>query len=166
MEPLSWFLFYLSIANLHYGKEKQGPHTGRTDCNCNDFGCSGLYSDTKTSVCNSISQTGRHSCQTNSHRPLSHTRTCYFHAATNTNGFSLNRIGLTYAIADGNGTPIPNGTFPIDPKITCSGGTSFQFGPLGNLKTESDSQLTVSAEGKSFTISITRATGMIQCTGN
>ena len=87
-------------------------------------------------------------------------------AATNTNGFALNRTGLTYEIADGNGTPIPNGTFPIDPKITCSGGTSFQFGPLGNLKTESDSQLTVSAEGKIFTISITRATGMIQCTRN
>jgi Tfp pilus assembly protein FimT len=87
-------------------------------------------------------------------------------AATNTDGFSLNRTGLTYEIVDGNGTPIPNGTFSIDSKITCSGGTSFQFGPLGNLKTESDSQLTVSAEGKTFTISVTPATGIIQCTEN
>jgi Tfp pilus assembly protein FimT len=86
-------------------------------------------------------------------------------AATNPNGFALNRTGLTYQIVDGNGTPIPNGTFSIDPKITCSGGTAFQFGPLGNL-TGSDSQLAVSANGKIFTISITPATGMIQCTEN
>jgi Tfp pilus assembly protein FimT len=86
-------------------------------------------------------------------------------AATNPNGFALNRTGLTYQIVDGNGTPIPNGTFSIDPKITCSGGTNFQFGPLGNL-TGSDSQLAVSANGKIFTISITPATGMIQCTEN
>lgn len=87
-------------------------------------------------------------------------------AATNTDGFALNRTGLTYEIVDlSDGTTIPNGTFSIDPKITCSGGTSFQFGPLGNL-TGSDSQLTVSAEGKTFTISITTATGIIQCTEN
>jgi Tfp pilus assembly protein FimT len=84
-------------------------------------------------------------------------------AATNTNGFALNRTGLTYQIVDGNGAPIPNGTFSIDSKITCSGGTNFQFGPLGNL-TGSDSQLAVYAEGKTFTITITPATGMIQCT--
>lgn len=86
-------------------------------------------------------------------------------AATNTNGFALNRSGLTYQIVDGNVTPIPNGTFSIDPKITCSGGTNFQFGPLGNL-TGSDSQLAVSANGKIFTITITPATGMIRCTQN
>ena len=86
-------------------------------------------------------------------------------AATDPNGFALNRTGLTYQIVDGNGTPIPNGTFSIDPKIACSGGTNFQFGPLGNL-TGSDSQLAVSADGKIFTISITPATGMIQCTEN
>jgi len=88
-------------------------------------------------------------------------------AATNTNGFALNRTGLTYQIVDlSDGTTIPNGTFSIDPKIFCSGGTSFQFGTLGNLKTGSDSQLTVSAQGKTFTISIIPATGMIQCTEN
>jgi Tfp pilus assembly protein FimT len=86
-------------------------------------------------------------------------------AATNPNGFALNRSGLTYQIVDGNGTPIPNGTFSIDSKISCSGGTNFQFGPLGNL-TGSDSQLTVSANGKIFTISVTPATGMILCTEN
>jgi len=87
-------------------------------------------------------------------------------AATEPNGFALNRDGLTYEIVDGSGTPIPNGTFSIDPKITCSDGTIFQFGPLGNLKTGSHSRLAVSAGDKTFTISITPATGMIQCTEN
>jgi Tfp pilus assembly protein FimT len=92
-------------------------------------------------------------------------------AATNPNGFALNRSGLTYQIVDGNGAPIPNGTFSIDPKITCSDGTHFQFGPLGNLDlAKSDSnKLTISAKGteeRSFIISITPATGMIQCTEN
>src|SRR4030042_5740313 len=51
-------------------------------------------------------------------------------AATNTVGFALNRTGSTYQIVDlSTGTPILNGTFTIDSKITCSGGTSFQFGP-------------------------------------
>jgi type II secretory pathway pseudopilin PulG len=89
-------------------------------------------------------------------------------AATDPNGFALNRDGLTYEIVDGSGTPIPNGTFSIDPKITitCPDEKSvqyFQFGPLGNL-TGTDSTLTISAEGKDFIISITPATGMIKCT--
>jgi Tfp pilus assembly protein FimT len=87
-------------------------------------------------------------------------------AAIDPNGYALSISGLTYQIVDGNGTPIPNGTFSIDPKISCSGGTNFRFGPLGNLTVYDSNQLTVSAEGKSFTISITTATGMIRCTGN
>ena len=85
-------------------------------------------------------------------------------AKDNTEGFSLNRTGLTYEIVDlSDETTIPNGTFTIDSKVSCSGGTTFQFGPLGNLKPGSDSQLTVSSEEKTFTISITPATGIVQC---
>jgi Tfp pilus assembly protein FimT len=87
-------------------------------------------------------------------------------AATDTNGYAISRTGLTYQIVDGNGTPISNGTFTIDSKISCAGGTNFRFGPLGNLTVYDSDQLTISAEGKSFTISITPATGMIQCTEN
>ncbi|MFA5239400.1 MAG: hypothetical protein WC476_06805 [Phycisphaerae bacterium] len=88
-------------------------------------------------------------------------------AATNPNGFALTITGSTYQIVDlSTGTAIPNGTFPIAPKISCSGGTNFQFGPLGNLKAGSDSQLAVSAEERTYTINITSATGMVQCTGN
>src|SRR4030065_1763134 len=84
-------------------------------------------------------------------------------AVTNSNGYALSITGLTYQIVDGNGTPIPNGTFSIDPQISCSGGTNFRFGPLGNLTVSDSNQLTVSADGKNFTISITSATGMIKC---
>ncbi|MGA1979394.1 MAG: hypothetical protein ABSG99_02355 [Sedimentisphaerales bacterium] len=93
-------------------------------------------------------------------------------AATEPNGFALNinTIGLTYEIkiAHSDGTPIPNGTFSIDRRIiTCAPcPTSFQFGPLGNLTKSDSNDLTVSAEGKFFTINITPATGMIKCTEN
>lgn len=88
-------------------------------------------------------------------------------AAANTDGFELSIDGLTYEIKDlSDNTTISNGTFSIDSKITCSGGTRFQFGPLGNLKTGSDTSLTVSSGGKSFTISVIPATGIVKCTEN
>lgn len=88
-------------------------------------------------------------------------------AADNTDGFALNRSGSTFEIEDlSDSSTVPNSTFTVDSKITCSGGTSFQFGPLGNLKTGSDTQLGVSASGKIFTIDITSATGTVKCTEN
>jgi type II secretory pathway pseudopilin PulG len=89
-------------------------------------------------------------------------------AATNSSGYSLNIIGSSpygYEIKnlDG-GTTLETHTF--DPEITCAGGTMFEFGPLGNLEPGSDSQLTVSAEGKTITISITPATGAVKCVEN
>ena len=56
----------------------------------------------------------------------------------------------------------------IDPDITVSNTNSpyFRFGPLGNLLDGSDTQLTVSDGGKTFTITVIRATGMIKCSEN
>ena len=86
-------------------------------------------------------------------------------AATNTSGFSLNRSGSTFEIEDlSDSSTVANSTFTVGSKITCSGGTSFQFGPLGNLKAGSDNQLVISAGGNTFTIDITSATGTIKCT--
>lgn len=82
-------------------------------------------------------------------------------AATNSTGFTLSRSGSTYEIIDdSNSTTVDSHT--IAPQISCGGGTDFSFGPLGNLRASS-TPLTVSAEGKTFTISVTPATGMIQC---
>ncbi len=112
-------------------------------------------------------------------------------AATNTDGFQLKMSGISatpipvpvpalillaapaavplgytgYEIINLNtGTTIDSHT--IDSVIRCTGGKYFSFGPLGNLKAGSGTQLTIAARGKSFIISITSATGMIQCTEN
>ena len=88
-------------------------------------------------------------------------------AVTNSSGYALNiTSSTTYEIVDGNGAPIPNGTFSIDPPVSCSGGTNFRFGPLGSLTVYDSNQLIVSAGERSFKISITTATGMIKCAEN
>jgi hypothetical protein len=51
----------------------------------------------------------------------------------------------------------------IDSAVTFSGGRRFEFDMLGAVKTSSDSELNVSAEGKSLAISIVPATGMVKC---
>ena len=92
-------------------------------------------------------------------------------AADNTDGFALNMTGSSpytgYEIVNlETSTSITNGTFSIDSGISCTGGSTFRFGPLGNLLSGSDTQLVVSALGKTFTISVTSATGMVKCTEN
>ncbi len=88
-------------------------------------------------------------------------------AATNTDGYALNMTGggpyTGYEIINLNtSTTITNGTFSIDSDISCDGGANFQFGPLGNLKAGSGSQLTVTDGVKTFTIDITLI-GMVKC---
>ncbi len=89
-------------------------------------------------------------------------------AANNTDGFALNMTGGSpytgYEIEDlSTSTIITNGTFSIDSAISCTGGASFQFGPLGNL-TGGGTQLIVEAEDKTFTITVISATGTVKCT--
>jgi Tfp pilus assembly protein FimT len=57
-------------------------------------------------------------------------------------------------------------SYDIDSDISCTGGSLFGFGPLGELINGSDTQLTVSSEGKSFTITIVSATGAVKCIDN
>jgi len=88
-------------------------------------------------------------------------------AANNTAGFALNMIGPSpynsYAIENlSTGVTIDSQT--IAPEISCAGGTAFQFGPMGNLKVGSDTQLSISASGRTFVITITIATGTVKCT--
>ena len=90
-------------------------------------------------------------------------------AADNTDGFKLGMVGpdpyTSYEI-ENDDTAETVDSHTIDSEVTCTGGSMFIFGPLGNLKPASDTQLTVSAEGKTFTITIVPATGMIKCTEN
>jgi Tfp pilus assembly protein FimT len=90
-------------------------------------------------------------------------------AANNTAGFALNMTGT----APYSGYEIQNldtsatvDSHSIDSNIYCTGSSLFKFGPLGNLLTGSGNQLVVSASGKTFTITLTTATGTVKCTEN
>ncbi len=90
-------------------------------------------------------------------------------AAGNTAGFKLKMTGTSeytgYDIVDANSDETVDSQ-TIDPAVSCTGGDEFKFGPLGNLLSGSDTQLVISADGKTFTIDITSATGMVKCTEN
>lgn len=90
-------------------------------------------------------------------------------AATNTAGFALNMVGpspyLSFEIVNLASSAIVD-TLSIDSNVSCTGGNSFRFGPLGNLLAGSSTQLTTSAKGKSFTVNVISATGAVKCTEN
>lgn len=90
-------------------------------------------------------------------------------AANNNAGFALKMTGSSpyaaYSIENLDTAAIVD-SHTIDSIVNCSGGGTFSFGPLGNLLAGSDTQLTVSASGKLVTITVTTATGMIECTEN
>ena len=90
-------------------------------------------------------------------------------AANNTAGFALNMTGS----APYSGYEIQNldtsatvDSHSIDSNISCTGSSQFRFGTLGNLLAGSGNQLVVSASGKTFTITLTTATGTVKCTEN
>ncbi len=92
-------------------------------------------------------------------------------AATNTEGFRLkmeHNVSYDYYNIKNDDTKEIVDTITIDKdvSVSCAHERRFKFGPLGNLKDESGTELTVSAEGKTFTIIIIPATGMIKCTEN
>ncbi len=89
-----------------------------------------------------------------------------------TNGFEIQFLGplssyTSYGIWD-RSTFERVDSHTIDPDVTVSSNSSryFRFGPLGNQLAGSDLQLTVAAEGKTFTITVIPATGIIKCTEN
>ncbi len=90
-------------------------------------------------------------------------------AANNTEGFRLRMLGgpgyTAYEIVNLN-TSVMVDSHTIDSDVSCTGGTTFDFGPLGNLKTGSGTELIVGAEGKHITITIITATGAVQCVDN
>ncbi len=90
-------------------------------------------------------------------------------AAENNAGFALNMTGSApysgYEIQNLNTSAIVD-SHTIDSNINCTGSSLFKFGPLGNLLAGSGNQLVVSASGKTFTITLTTATGTVKCTEN
>jgi len=98
---------------------------------------------------------------------LRHTRTLAIsNGATNSVGFGLYMLGggpySSYEIKDLDTSSVVS-SHTITPGISCTGGATFKFGPFGDLLAGSDTSLTVSAEGKTYTITIIAATGMVKC---
>ena len=92
-------------------------------------------------------------------------------AANNTEGFELYMVGSSpysgYEIRNIDTSEVVD-SHTITPGISCTGGGTFKFGPFGDLDLSagSDTSLTVSAEGKTFTISIIATTGTVKCVEN
>jgi hypothetical protein len=92
-------------------------------------------------------------------------------AATNTMGFELKMVGsvpyTSYEIEniDTHAT-VTSHTLDSDVSIDSPNGIRFMFGPLGNLKNGSGTELYVEVEGKSLFISIIPATGIVKCVEN
>ena len=87
-------------------------------------------------------------------------------AATNQTGFALQiqRAGgnTSYQITDLSNSSVVD-SHSLDSEVTCTGGQSFQFGPLGTLKQGSDSALSVSSGGRTCAITIVPGTGLVKC---
>ena len=90
-------------------------------------------------------------------------------AATNNKGFDLDMIGggsySEYEITNTD-THATVASHTIDSDVSVTGTNKFKFEPLGNLIVGTDLQLTVSAEGKSFTITVFQVTGVAECVEN
>ena len=101
---------------------------------------------------------------------IRHTRSLAIsNAVNNNNGFSLKFIGdepyTGYELKNLDTEEILE-SHTVDPKVSITGlADEFEFGPLGNLQSDK-TQIAVSAEGKSFTIDVIRATGTVKCTEN
>ena len=93
-------------------------------------------------------------------------------AANNTSGYQINMTGgppfTGYEIVnlDPPSAVLETHTIDSDVSCTCTGGTLFKFGPLGNLLAGSGTQIDTSAEGRSFTITLIASTGIIKCVEN
>jgi Tfp pilus assembly protein FimT len=91
-------------------------------------------------------------------------------AVNNPVGYRLQMVGsspyTSYQIIDANSGATVVDTLTIDSSVSCTGGSLFKFGPLGNLLSGSSATpITVSSEGETYTITIITATGIVQCTG-
>ena len=53
-------------------------------------------------------------------------------------------------------------TCQIPAGVRCVGGRRFEFGPLGNLQSGSNTQLQIGTEGKTYLLEIVPATGAVE----
>jgi len=86
------------------------------------------------------------------------------HAARSPEGFALAMDGSepydSYQIIDEHG-PAAVTTCTIPAGVRCRGGRRFEFGPLGNLQTGSDTRLQIRTQDKTYLLEIVPATGAV-----
>lgn len=91
-------------------------------------------------------------------------------AANNSNGYEMKMVGSVpynaYEIENMNTNETVHAYTTGNVTISCHNGNEFKFGPLGGLASGSANKLTVSSEGRSFTITVNPATGMVKCIQN
>ena len=89
-------------------------------------------------------------------------------AANNPKGFDLNMLGVSpytgYEIENADTNAIVT-TCTIDSDVSVTGDAKFKFTILGGTQT-GDGQLSVFAEGRSFSITVNSATGAVKCVEN
>jgi type II secretory pathway pseudopilin PulG len=85
-------------------------------------------------------------------------------AATNTKGFELKFSGDDYVLDDLDSHDTID-SIDVDDSISVSADAKYDFGPLGNL-TKGGTDITLSADGKSYSISLVAATGAVLCAEN
>ena len=88
------------------------------------------------------------------------------YAVENPSGYAVTMIGGRpygrYQIVDLSDSSVLV-TQDIPGTVRCVGGRRFEFGPLGNLRDGSDSELEVSAGNTTITIRVVPATGRVKC---
>lgn len=87
------------------------------------------------------------------------------HAADNSTGYALVMSGASpyrgYQIVDlRDSTVVTIAEMPAN--VQCAGGQHFEFGPLGNLKEGSDTQMRVYSDSRAYQLQIVPATGTVK----
>ncbi len=87
------------------------------------------------------------------------------HAARNPTGFALVMSGgapyTGYRIISLHDDAVV-ATCDIPHGVRCSGGQRFEFSPLGNLRSGSDTELRIATDGREYVVEIAPATGAVK----
>ncbi len=89
-------------------------------------------------------------------------------AADNNQGYELRQTGSPkgYEIINRDtSATVDSHTIDANIGVTWTGGSGFVFGPLGN-QLNATNKLTISAEGRTFDITVVQATGTVKCVKN
>jgi hypothetical protein len=86
-------------------------------------------------------------------------------AATNDKGYEVDLTSTSYTIVNTKtSATVASHTFTSGVTVAWTGSSKFYYEPLGDLKTGSGNQITLSSGGRTCTLTFVAATGEIKCT--